>query len=159
MNAGEQIAQTLLAKGYNFWTGVPCSYLQTLFDAFLKRREFLPATREDAACGLAAGAYFSGALPVIAMQNSGFASASNAIASLLIPYRIPALLIVSWRGHGADSAEHEVMGRAFLDIANAMQVPIFHMLARTPSTAVEDAARAASDALHPVIVAVNKGVL
>jgi sulfopyruvate decarboxylase TPP-binding subunit len=55
------------------------------------------------------------------MQNSGFGHSVNAIASLLIPYRIPAILLVSWRGESNDdSPEHEVMGKAFSELVRSV---------------------------------------
>jgi sulfopyruvate decarboxylase alpha subunit len=56
------------------------------------------ATREDEAVGLVAGAYMAGMRGAVLMQTSGFAVAPNVIASLLVPYQIPAILVVSERG-------------------------------------------------------------
>jgi sulfopyruvate decarboxylase TPP-binding subunit len=45
------------------------------------------------------------------MQNSGLGVSLNAIGSLHLLYRIPALLLVTWRGfEGKDAPEHLVMG-------------------------------------------------
>lgn len=69
--------------------------------------------RESEAVGIAAGAYFSGRIPVIYMQNSGLFSSSNDIASLLIPYQIPILFIVTYRGcKGEDAIQHFTIGKA-----------------------------------------------
>ena len=56
------------------------------------------ATREDEAIGVVAGAYMGGVRGCVMMQTSGFAVAPNALASLLVPYQIPAVLVVSERG-------------------------------------------------------------
>jgi phosphonopyruvate decarboxylase len=46
-------------------------------------------------------------------QNSGLGNAVNPLTSLNAPFRIPTLLIVTWRGQPglADEPQHEVMGR------------------------------------------------
>src|SRR5512134_610789 len=56
------------------------------------------ATREEEAFGIAAGLYMGGARPTVMLQSSGLGNSINAVASLLVPYRIPALVIVSMRG-------------------------------------------------------------
>jgi sulfopyruvate decarboxylase TPP-binding subunit len=56
------------------------------------------ATREDEAIGTLAGAYMGGLRGVVMMQTSGFALVANALASLIVPYQIPAVLVVSERG-------------------------------------------------------------
>jgi len=56
------------------------------------------ATREDEALGTLAGAYMGGLRGVVMMQTSGFALIANALASLIVPYQIPAVLVVSERG-------------------------------------------------------------
>src|SRR5207247_3734515 len=56
------------------------------------------ATREDEAVGTLAGAYMGGLRGVVMMQTSGFALIANALASLIVPYQIPAIIAVSERG-------------------------------------------------------------
>lgn len=59
------------------------------------------------------GAYLAGKRPVVYMQNSGFFSASNDIASLLIPYEIPVFFVVSYRGcEGEDAIQHLFTGKS-----------------------------------------------
>jgi sulfopyruvate decarboxylase alpha subunit len=55
-------------------------------------------TREDEAIGMVAGAWMAGMRGCIMMQTSGFGTLPNALASLLVPYQIPAIVIVSERG-------------------------------------------------------------
>ena len=58
------------------------------------------------------------------MQNSGQGQSINALASLALLYRIPMLLIISWRGYqGKDEPEHFYMGKYTLDLLNIMEIP------------------------------------
>jgi sulfopyruvate decarboxylase TPP-binding subunit len=61
------------------------------------------ATREDEALGTLTGAYMGGLRGVVMMQTSGFALIANALASLVVPYQIPAIIVVSERGTSVSS--------------------------------------------------------
>jgi sulfopyruvate decarboxylase TPP-binding subunit len=55
------------------------------------------ATREDEARGTLTGAYMGGLRGVLTMQTGGFALIANALASLVVPYQIPAIIVVTER--------------------------------------------------------------
>ncbi|MGH7211424.1 MAG: thiamine pyrophosphate-binding protein, partial [Acetobacteraceae bacterium] len=55
-------------------------------------------TREEEALGIVSGAWMGGMRGILLMQTSGFATLANVIASLPIPFQIPALMLVSERG-------------------------------------------------------------
>lgn len=108
----------LQSQGINFWTGVPCSIFKGMV-AYLEKEidSYVPAVREDTAIGIATGAYLAGKKPIVLMQNSGLGVCLNALTSLVLIYRIPLLLLISWRGHeGKDAPEHLVMGKAMTGI-------------------------------------------
>jgi sulfopyruvate decarboxylase alpha subunit len=56
------------------------------------------ATREEEAIGIVTGAWMGGMRGALLMQTSGFATIPNALASLVVPGQIPALIFVSERG-------------------------------------------------------------
>src|SRR5450830_1612264 len=56
------------------------------------------ATREEEALGIVSGAWMGGMRGAVLMQTSGFATIPNALASLVVPCQIPALIFVSERG-------------------------------------------------------------
>ena len=56
------------------------------------------ATREEEAIGIVTGAWMGGMRGALLMQTSGFATIPNALASLVCPSQIPALIFVSERG-------------------------------------------------------------
>lgn len=57
-----------------------------------------PCTREEEAIGVVAGAWMGGLRGAVLMQTSGFGTIPNALASLVVPSQIPALIFVSERG-------------------------------------------------------------
>ncbi len=79
---------------------VPDNVLTPLIAGVCDDNYFLPvaATREDEAIGTAAGAYMAGLRGVVMMQTSGFALIANALASLVLPYQIPTVMVISERG-------------------------------------------------------------
>ena len=56
------------------------------------------ATREEEALGIITGAWMGGLRGAVLMQTSGFALIANALASLVVPYQIPTILVISERG-------------------------------------------------------------
>ena len=82
------------------------------------------ATREEEAFGIAAGLYLAGARPAVMLQSSGLGNSLNAITSLLLPYQIPTLMVISMRGDASEwNAAQVPMGRALPAILDAMAIP------------------------------------
>jgi sulfopyruvate decarboxylase alpha subunit len=106
-----RFVDALLEAGIDFFTGVPCSLVRPVIAELEARGLYHGETREDAALGVAAGAYMGGKLPAVVMQNSGLGVSLNALASLHLLYEMPVLVLVTWRGfEGKDAPEHLVMG-------------------------------------------------
>src|SRR5687767_12752779 len=82
------------ARGYSFFSGVPCSLLGGLFSELEHNKDldYVPAVREDIAVGMCAGAHLAGKKAMVLMQNSGLGVCYNALASLNEIYEIPALI-------------------------------------------------------------------
>jgi len=81
-------------------TYVPDNVLTPLINGAAADDAFVAvcATREDEAVGIVSGAYMGGLRSALLMQTSGFALTGNALASLVVPYQIPAILVISERG-------------------------------------------------------------
>ena len=87
---------------------------------------YVPAVREDAALGIVSAAYFTGGLGGVIMQNSGIGNIVNPLTSFSLMYKIPALLIVGWRGYGGppnDAPEHWIMGEKTTELFDLLGVP------------------------------------
>jgi sulfopyruvate decarboxylase alpha subunit len=136
--SADQLLHELDRLGYNFYTGVPCSFLGPLFDALGQvktrhsnaptlqhsARPYIAAVREDNALGIAAGAYLGGKKPVVLMQNSGLGVSINALASLHLIYKIPTLLIISLRGYEIhDAPEHMISGPITPTLLDTLKIP------------------------------------
>jgi sulfopyruvate decarboxylase subunit alpha len=94
------------------------------------------ATREEEAFGIAAGLYLGGGKPTVMLQSSGLGNSLNALTSLLLPYKIPTLIVISMRGDAGEWNDAQVpMGRAVRAICDAIGLP--HATAETPEMTEE----------------------
>ena len=101
--------------GYDFFTGVPCSFLTPVINRVISRRDldYVGAASEGEAVGIAAGAWLAGRNTVVICQNSGLGNTVNPVTSMNWPFRIPTMMIVTWRGQPGlnDEPQHELMGQ------------------------------------------------
>lgn len=111
-------------SGFDFYTGVPCSYLTPLINGVLSNRalRYVGAASEGEAVAIAAGAWLAGRRTVAMCQNSGLGNAVNPLTSLNAPFRIPTLFVTTWRGRPGepDEPQHEVMGQITQDLIALM---------------------------------------
>ena len=100
MSWSQVLLDTLKENDVRLVTYVPDNVLTPLIKGAATDNYFMSlcATREDEAVGVVAGAWMGGLRGVVMMQTSGFGVVPNALASLIVPSQIPAILIVSERG-------------------------------------------------------------
>lgn len=97
-------SQTMLAcfktNTVRLVTYVPDKMLVPLIDGVQRDDHFtaLAATREEEAIGIAAGASLAGMNSIVMMQSSGFGNCVNALASLVVPFGLPVVLVITERG-------------------------------------------------------------
>lgn len=118
--------------GFNFFAGVPCTILKDIIGHLLNDRDviYITATHEEEAIGIATGACLGGKKSVVLMQNSGMGNSIGTLGSLPLLYKVPMLLLVSWRGYrGKDAPEHLMMGEAILKLLRSVGIP-FQVLSR-----------------------------
>lgn len=113
-------------QGFDFYTGVPCTFLTPLINGVLGSAalSYIGAASEGEAVAIAAGAWLAGRKTVVMCQNSGLGNAVNPLTSLNAPFRIPTLLITTWRGQPdiADEPQHELMGRITQRLLSLIEV-------------------------------------
>ncbi|MGH9474892.1 MAG: thiamine pyrophosphate-binding protein [Terriglobales bacterium] len=157
-----EFCDTLEARGFDFFAGVPCSIFNPLYRELNKRTgwRYIPAVREDAAVGIAVGAYAAGRRPVVIMQNSGLGYSLNAFTSLAIIYEVPLLVLISWRGYqGKDAPEHIVMGASMLDLLRDVGVRSHILGEGDVVEELAEAEKSLAETRRPVFLAVRSGVL
>lgn len=113
--------------GFDFWAGVPCSYLTPFINFTIGDKEltYISAANEGDAVAAASGAALGGHRTVAMMQNSGLGNAVSPLTSLNYVFRIPVLLIITLRGEPGkpDEPQHELMGEITPELLETMQIP------------------------------------
>lgn len=102
----------LKAMGFDFYSGVPCSFLKSLINYAINECDYVMAANEGDAVAIASGAKLGGKKSVVLMQNSGLTNATSPLTSLNYTFKLPVLGFVSLRGEPGlkDEPQHELMG-------------------------------------------------
>jgi sulfopyruvate decarboxylase alpha subunit len=121
----EIVRETLKANDVRLVTYVPDNVLKPLIagvhaDPFFTA---FPATREEEALGIVAGAWMGGMRGILLMQTSGFATLANVLASLPVAFQIPVLMMVSERGTlGEFNLGQALVARTMRPVLNSLAV-------------------------------------
>ncbi|HLD25505.1 MAG TPA: phosphonopyruvate decarboxylase [Candidatus Andersenbacteria bacterium] len=109
-----KFVDALVELGFTLGSGVPCSWLNSLTNEMLNRRDvrYVMAAQEGEAVAIAAGADLAGQRALVTLQGSGLTNAGSPLTSYNYPFRRGLLLFVSWRGEPGvpDEPQHELMG-------------------------------------------------
>ena len=113
--------------GYDFFAGVPCSFLTSIINRVISgpAYNYVGAASEGEAVAIASGAWLAGHKTVVMCQNSGLGNAVNPLTSLNYPFQIPTMMIVTWRGGPGlkDEPQHELMGQITPSLLDVIKVP------------------------------------
>lgn len=113
--------------GFDFWAGVPCSFLTPFINYTIgdDGLTYISSANEGDAVAAATGASLGGHRAVAMMQNSGLGNAVSPLTSLNYVFRVPILLIVTLRGEPGkpDEPQHELMGQITPELLDTMQIP------------------------------------
>jgi phosphonopyruvate decarboxylase len=119
-----QFGNELKKFGFDFYSGVPCSFLNNLINYAINDCHFIMSANEGDAVATCAGAYIAGKKSVVLMQNSGLTNATSPITSLNYSFRLPVLGFVSLRGEDGlnDEPQHELTGKITEKMLSLMDV-------------------------------------
>ena len=127
MISAASFVEHLRGLGYSQYAGVPCSFFTSFINYVIDdpALDYVGATSEGEAVGITLGAALAGRKTVTMCQNSGLGNMVNPLTSLNYPFRIPTLLIITWRGQpGAkDEPQHEQMGRVMHQLLDTLEIP------------------------------------
>lgn len=114
-------------RGFDWWAGVPCSYLTPFINYVLQdpSLRYVSMANEGDAVALIAGVALGGHRGVSMMQNSGLGNAVSPLTSLTWTFRLPQLLIVTWRAQPGvhDEPQHALMGPITPKMLETMEIP------------------------------------
>lgn len=127
MISAASFVEHLRGLGYSQYAGVPCSFLKPFINYVIDDAtlDYVGAASEGEAVGFTLGAYLAGRKTVTMCQNSGLGNMVNPLTSLNYPFRVPTLLITTWRGQPGvkDEPQHEQMGRIMHELLDAIEIP------------------------------------
>ena len=149
-------------KDFDFFTGVPCSVFKEVINYLLADPDipYIPATREDEALGIATGAYLAGKKPVVLMQNSGLGNSIGALTSLDLLYKIPILLLISWRGYqGKDAPEHLIMGKTTIKLLEDIGVSTMILAKEGAEEVILNTVKIMEEKNIPTAIIVRRGII
>jgi len=117
--------------------------------------------KEEEAIGISAGAHLAGVNSALLMQNHGFLAAINPIVSLALLYKIPLVMLISYRGHMGEKDPWQTQGgMATEPILKALNIPIWHLNSSTDIyRRLKDAQTLAHASLHPVAVLLSRELM
>jgi sulfopyruvate decarboxylase subunit alpha len=162
MRTADEFWNILKSHEVTFFAGVPCSLLEGVIKAGLADPAvtYIPAVREDVALGIASAAHLTGHRGGILMQNSGLGNVVNPLTSFNLIYRIPVLMVVSWRGYGGkDAPEHLLMGEKTPDLLHTLGIPHAVLEVDTLEENLQWAISTMAQQLIPVAVILRQGTV
>ncbi|SAK75499.1 phosphonopyruvate decarboxylase [Caballeronia fortuita] len=129
-----QFVEAARERGFDWYAGVPCSFLTPFINYVLQddSLHYVSAANEGDAVALIAGVALGGAgngkakrRGIAMMQNSGLGNAVSPLTSLTWTFRLPQLLIVTWRGQPGvhDEPQHALMGPITPQMLETMEIP------------------------------------
>ncbi|WP_277186375.1 phosphonopyruvate decarboxylase [Caballeronia sp. BR00000012568055] len=129
-----QFVEAARERGFDWYAGVPCSFLTPFINYVLQDESlhYVSAANEGDAvaliAGVALGASGFGGVKrrgIAMMQNSGLGNAVSPLTSLTWTFRLPQLLIVTWRGQPGvhDEPQHALMGPITPQMLETMEIP------------------------------------
>ena len=169
MIEAHQFVEAARSRGFRWYAGVPCSFLTpfinfVLADASLR---YVSMGNEGDAAALIAGVALAGdeegrhRRGITMMQNSGLGNAVSPLTSLTWTFRLPQLLIVTWRGQPgiADEPQHALMGPITPALLDAMQIPweLFPSDAADIAAALDRAIAHMDESGRPYCLLMQKG--
>src|SRR2546427_2710466 len=117
--------------------------------------------KEEEAIGISGGAHLAGVNSALLMQNHGFLAAINPIVSLAFLYRIPLLMLISYRGHWGEKDPWQTQGGLATEpILRALNIPTWQLSnANDIYRRLKDAQTLAHASLHPVAVLLTRELM
>jgi sulfopyruvate decarboxylase subunit alpha len=117
--------------------------------------------KEEESIGIAAGAHLAGVNSAHLMQNHGFLAAINPLVSLALLYKIPVLMVISYRGHLGEKDPWQTQGGLVTEpVLRALNIPIVHLKSGDDITRrLKEAQTLAQAALHPVAVLLSRELM
>jgi sulfopyruvate decarboxylase subunit alpha len=117
--------------------------------------------KEEEAVGISAGAHFAGVKSAMLMQNHGFLAAINGIVSFAHLYKIPLLMLISYRGTLGERDPWQTQGGNVTEpVLKALRIPYFFLdSVETAKKRIRHAQTLAESSLQPVALLLMRDLM
>lgn len=117
--------------------------------------------KEEEGVGISAGAHFAGVKSAMLMQNHGFLAAINGIVSFAHLYKIPLLMLISYRGSFGERDPWQTQGGNVTEpLLRALGIPYFLLdSADTVKKRIRQAQTLAESSLQPVAILLMRDLM
>jgi sulfopyruvate decarboxylase subunit alpha len=117
--------------------------------------------KEEEGVGISAGAHFAGVKSAMLMQNHGFLASINGIVSFAQLYRIPLLMLISYRGHFGERDPWQTQGGSATEpMLRALGIPYaFLDHPETVERRIAEAQTWAYASLHPAALLLTRQLM
>lgn len=117
--------------------------------------------KEEEGVGISAGAHLAGVKSAMLMQNHGFMASINGIVSFAHLYKIPLLMLISYRGSFGERDPWQTQGgNATEPLLRALGIPYFFLdNVATAKKRIRHAQTLAESSLQPVAVLLMRDLM
>lgn len=117
--------------------------------------------KEEEGIGISAGAYFAGVKSAMLMQNHGFLASINGIVSFAHLYKIPLLMLISYRGTFGERDPWQTQGGNVTEaLLRSMGIPYsFLDEIETVEKRIRQAQTLAESSLQPVALLLTRDLM
>lgn len=117
--------------------------------------------KEEEGVGISAGAHFAGVSSAMLMQNHGFLASVNGIVSFALLYRIPLLMLISYRGTFGERDPWQTQGGNLTEpVLRALGIPYFCLQSvESVAQRVREAQTLAASSLQPVALLLTRDLM
>jgi sulfopyruvate decarboxylase subunit beta len=98
LEISEKIITILKDVKVNFLSTHPCAKIRKLLDLTHSNFHSIAVAKEEEGVGICAGTTLAGKNSAMLIQSTGLGNMVNALCSLTFTYRLPLLILASWRG-------------------------------------------------------------
>ena len=121
MNPSQQILHQLKQSGATFSVTYPGAKIKRLYELVHANFESVSVSKEEEGVGICAGVSLTGGKPFMLIQSTGLGNMVNALCSLTLTYKLPLLILASWRGvYNETIAAQIALGEKLPKILNAI---------------------------------------
>src|SRR5579862_6281007 len=117
--------------------------------------------KEEEGVGISAGAHLAGVKSAMLMQNHGFLASINGIVSFAQLYKIPLLMLISYRGWLGERDPWQTQGGSVTEpILRALGIPYFFLDAvESVQRRIRHAQTLAESSLQPVAILLTRDLM